>query len=92
MKTPYKGLLSREQKAYNDALIPKRVVVERAFGYLKGKFQRFRHENSNGHEKNTVKAFFAAAIIHNLTIEEAMGFDNDDIIEEIIAEERQHDN
>lgn len=92
-KVPHKGQLTEEQSHYNAMLIPQRVVVERCFGYFKSKFQKFRHEIYRGDKINTTRMFFAAAIIHNITID--ITINNTDssflrLIEEILEEERAY--
>lgn len=51
LKRPFKGNLTIEQAEYNYKLSAQRMTVERAFGYLKGRFKRFRYPNKNGEKE-----------------------------------------
>nr|XP_047138140.1 putative nuclease HARBI1 [Hydra vulgaris] len=63
---PYsdRGNLSREEKSFNFSLSRSRVVVENAFGRLKGRFQCISKRIDTSVE-NTVKIVSACCILHN---------------------------
>lgn len=94
LKKPFTGTLTAEERQYNILLIPQRVVVERTFGYFKCKFQKFRHENVNGCAHNFANIFYAATVLHNLSIDDSMNNgvyveDDDEFVETIIREDRE---
>jgi hypothetical protein len=63
---PYsdRGNLSREEKSFNFSLSRSRVVVENAFGRLKGRFQCISKRIDTSVE-NSVKIVSACCILHN---------------------------
>ncbi|XP_036395781.1 putative nuclease HARBI1 [Megalops cyprinoides] len=72
LMTPFRdnGHLTRAQKRYNRRLSAARMVVERAFGFLKSRFRRLRglHMRSI---KNSGLAITACCILHNMCLEAA---------------------
>ena len=58
------GNLSREKKSFNFSLSRSRVVVENAFGRLKGRFQCISKQIDTSIE-NSVKIVSACCILHN---------------------------
>lgn len=63
--TPYRnnGHLLQEQKHFNYLLSANRVVRERAFGLLKGRFRRLHHLDVLS-IKTTVKIIMCSCILH----------------------------
>ncbi|XP_048511013.1 protein ALP1-like isoform X2 [Athalia rosae] len=69
LMTPYKdnGHLTRRQKNYNYELSSKRVVIEQAFGRLKGRFRRLKYLDMA--LMNKIKTVvIAACVLHNMCI------------------------
>lgn len=63
------GFLTRDQRAFNYRLSATRVIVENAFGLLKGRFRRLGHFE-NFSIKFIVKIIMAACVLHNICITE----------------------
>ncbi|ORD96304.1 HARB1 [Hepatospora eriocheir] len=84
MKTLVKGELTIEDQEWNDMLIPQRQVIERIFGYFKGKFQKFRDEIDNLDLDFVSKLFFASVIIYNITIKERISVELEEEVLRII--------
>jgi len=66
---PFKdnGRLTEEQKAFNFRLSSTRIIIEHAFGLLKGRFRRLGHFE-NLHIKLIVKCIMAACVLHNMCL------------------------
>ena len=86
--TPYgdNGHLTQEELRYNEILSSKRQVIERAFGFLKGRFRRLKHINMrNVSEIYIYDLIMATFILHNICIMSGAEFqdfleaDNDQI-------------
>lgn len=69
--TPYRdnGHLSRRQKIFNTLHSSTRVVIERAFGLLKGKWRRLKYLPMEDLEKVPV-VITAACVLHNFLLRE----------------------
>lgn len=67
--TPYRdnGHLTQEQKNYNYKLSSNRVVVERAFGLLKGRFRRLRYLDTQKIQ-TAVEIIMTACVLHNVCL------------------------
>lgn len=65
--TPYRdnGRLTAQQKAFNTALSSTRVTVERAFGFLKGRFRRLQRVDKL---ETAVHTVVMCTILHNICI------------------------
>ncbi|XP_071577213.1 putative nuclease HARBI1 isoform X1 [Temnothorax nylanderi] len=79
MLTPYRdnGHLNRLQRNFNTKLSKTRVVIERAFGMLKGRFRKLRYVYMYNTEMIPL-IIIACCILHNICIEnedEPMAFD-----------------
>lgn len=78
--TPFKdhGLLTQTQKMFNYRLSSKRVIIENAFGLLKGRFRRLKSfENLSLHLCS--KLILSACVLHNICINDV---ENNLIIDE----------
>ena len=66
---PYKdtGHLLNAQKNYNRKLSQIRVIIEQAFGMLKGRFRRLKHIVVRDVE-NIVNIVVACCVLHNICI------------------------
>lgn len=69
LMTPYRdnGHLSQEQKHFNYMLSANRVVIERAFGLLKGRFRRLHHLDVLSIQ-TAVKIIMCTCILHNICL------------------------
>lgn len=69
--TPYRrvGMLNREQNNYNKVQNCTRVVIERAFGLLKGILKRLQHVNVL-YLKHVCDIIMACCVLHNICISE----------------------
>lgn len=69
--TPYRrvGMLSREQNNYDKLHSCTRVVIERAFGLLKGRFKRLQHVNVHD-LKHVCDIIMACCVLHSICISE----------------------
>lgn len=78
LMTPYRdnGHLNERQRNFNNKLSANRVVIERAFGLLKGRFRRLNLIDAK--VKTAVEIIMCAAILHNICI---MRKENIDFIE-----------
>ncbi|XP_064651986.1 putative nuclease HARBI1 [Lineus longissimus] len=83
LMTPYKdyGNITRDQKRYNKRHNSARVVIERAFGQLKGRFRRLRDFDCSDFEL-LCHSILAACVMHNLCLK-----NNDDTLEELQLDE-----
>lgn len=68
LMTPYRdnGHLSQEQKHFNYLLSANRVVIERAFGLLKGRFRRLHHLDVLSIQ--TAVKIMCTCILHNICL------------------------
>ncbi|CAC5410216.1 unnamed protein product [Mytilus coruscus] len=75
--TPYRdnGQLTQQQKKFNHYLSVNRVVIERAFGLLKGRFRRLLYLDTSEIE-TAVNVIMTSCILHNICL-----LNNDDITE-----------
>lgn len=76
---PFKdnGNLTQNQKIFNYRHSATRIVIENAFGLLKGRFRRLKYfENDN--LKFVVECIVAAAVLHNICLSNDDEFDVDD--------------
>lgn len=66
---PYKdnGNLTQQQKVFNYNHSATRIVIENAFGLLKGRFRRLTYFNNNSIEF-IVQCVIAACVLHNICI------------------------
>lgn len=66
---PFKdnGHLSRQQKKFNKTLSSSRIVIEHAFGRLKGVWRRLKYLN-NTNPSNLKYIIIGACILHNIGI------------------------
>jgi len=87
LMTPFRdtGHLSKEQLLYNTKLSCIRSIIERTFGFLKGKFRRLRYLDINDFELGK-KMIGAACVLHNFMInKEEFNIEEDkDIENEVI--------
>ena len=68
MLVPYRGTnLNRRQIKFNTVLSKTRVVIENAFGLLKGRFRRLKYIDSN--LENIPLIIQCACILHNFTLQ-----------------------
>lgn len=69
--TPFKdnGHLTEHQKLFNYKISATRVVIENAFGLLKGRFRRLR-KLDNVNLKTCAEIVMTACILHNICLEE----------------------
>ena len=67
--TPFRdnGHLTQNQKRYNQYLSSNRVVIDRAFALLKGRFRRLKYLDTNKVE-NAVEIIMACCIVHNICL------------------------
>ncbi|XP_061166373.1 putative nuclease HARBI1 [Saccostrea echinata] len=67
--TPYRdnGHLTHEQRRYNNYLSSNRMVIERAFALLKGRFRRLRFLETQKIEY-AVKIIMTSCVLHNVCI------------------------
>lgn len=67
--TPFRdnGRLTRQQKKFNTEFSRRRVVVERAFALLKGRFRRLKFLKMWG-IADTVRTIIAACVLHNMCL------------------------
>lgn len=65
--TPYRdnGHLTQEQKKFNYLLSANRVVIERAFGLLKGRFRRLSFIDTHSIQ-DAVKIIMTSCVFHNI--------------------------
>ena len=65
---PFKdyGNLSVKERKYNKQLSKTRVIIENAFGMLKGRFRRLKYIDSN--IENVHKIILAACVLHNICL------------------------
>ena len=65
---PFKdyGNLSEKQKKYNKKLSKTRVIIENAFGLLKGRFRHLKYIDAK--IKNCDKIVVAACVLHNICL------------------------
>ncbi|XP_064643077.1 putative nuclease HARBI1 [Lineus longissimus] len=73
--------ITRDQKRYNKRHNSARVVIERAFGQLKGRFRRLRDFDCSDFEL-LCHSILAACVMHNLCLKS-----NDDTLEELQLDE-----
>ena len=66
IKIPGIGQTIDEERDNNLGI--QRIIVENAFGLLKGKFKRFSHNQKNGETQKYMKMFISSCVIHNLMI------------------------
>lgn len=66
--TPYRdnGHLTEEQKRFNNYLSANRVVIERAFALLKGRFRRLKYLDTE--LENGVDIILSCCILHNICL------------------------
>lgn len=76
------GHLTRRQRRFNYRLSSARVVIERAFGLLKGRFRRLKLLDTKS-IKTAVDTIIVCCIFHNICVI------NDDVLEQYIADGRQ---
>lgn len=65
--TPFRGHLTQNQKRYNQYLSSNRVVIERAFALLKGRFRRLKYLDTNKVE-TAVEIIMDCCIVHNICL------------------------
>ena len=83
--TPFRdnGHLTHEQKNFNFMLSSNRVVIERAFGLLKGRFRRLHHIETHSVD-TTVKIMITSCVLLNICIvrnediDQFLNMDDDD--------------
>lgn len=75
------GNLTAQQKKFNYILSSSRIVVEHAFGLLKGRFRRLLHFTEHRHIPFVVNIIVCACILHNICI------DQNDEFDEIVPED-----
>jgi DDE superfamily endonuclease len=80
---PYRnnGNLSDAQKTYNKVLSSSRVVIEQAFGLLKGRFRRLKFLNMSRLEM-IPRVVIVACMLHNLCIQNNDYIDVDEMFEQ----------
>lgn len=64
------GNLTDQQRRFNYLLASSRVVVEHAFGLLKGRFRRILHFTEHRHIGFVVNLITCACILHNICIDQ----------------------
>ena len=80
--------LNNSQKHFNKCLSSARVTVERAFGFLKGRWRCLMKRLDNDIE-NVAETILAGFVLHNLKqIRGEAYVDYDNMLDEIIQEER----
>jgi len=88
---PFKdnGNLTQNQKIFNYRHSATRIVIENAFGLLKGRFRRLKFFDNND-LTFVVKCIIAAAVLHNICLDnqdefdiDAESNDNDDMIDAV---------
>lgn len=92
LMTPYRdnGHLSERQRNFNNKLSANRVVIERAFGLLKGRFRRLNFIDAE--VKTAVQIIMCAAILHNICIIQRENIDYIELNEdEIMGEIHNND-
>lgn len=80
------GHLAQQQKKFNHYLSVNRVVIERAFGLLKGRFRRLLYLDTTEIE-TAVDVIMTCCILHNICL-----LNNDDITEFIEQDGNAFDN
>jgi len=85
--TPFRdnGLLNQEQRNYNHMLSANRVVIERSFGLLKGRFRRLQYLETLTVE-TAVYIATGCTVVHNVCLL------NNDRIEDFLQNDQQIDN
>ena len=80
--TPYRdnGHLTQQQKRYNEYHSSNRVVIERAFAQLKGRFRRLKFLE-NIHVETSVEIIICCCVLHNIAILEH------DFLDEILEQD-----
>lgn len=74
---PYPGInLSEDQKLFNKSLSSARVVVENAFGRLKGRWRILLTESRIRDFKKTIKIITTCCILHNICEDNNEFYDN----------------
>lgn len=86
--TPYRdnGHLTQQQKKFNHYLSVNRVVIERAFGLLKGRFRRLLYLDTIEIE-TAVDVIMTCCVMHNICL-----LNNDDITDFIEQDRNAFDN
>jgi hypothetical protein len=79
LMTPFRdtGRLINVQLRYNKTHSSSRMVIERSFGLVKGRFRRLRHLEMSNNEQ-IIKFVISAMVLHNMCVregEECMGVD-----------------
>ncbi|XP_039313249.1 putative nuclease HARBI1 [Solenopsis invicta] len=69
------GHLTPQQKEFNFLHSSTRMVIERAFGYLKGRFRRIKFFNEYRHMPFITNTVVCACILHNYCIDENDAYD-----------------
>jgi len=69
------GHLTPQQKDFNFLHSSTRIVVERAFGYLKGRFRRIKYFNEYRQMPFITNTIVCACILHNYCIDENDAYD-----------------
>lgn len=64
--SPYKGNLNRVQRVYNKELSRMRVVIERAFGRLKGRWRILLDKVPMRDRNRVVTVTLACCLLHNI--------------------------
>ncbi|XP_068100249.1 putative nuclease HARBI1 [Hyperolius riggenbachi] len=82
--TPVLRPTTAAEIAYNKAHTKTRVVVERTFGVLKGRFRAVSHSGGFLHYSpaKVAKIFLACCVLHNLARKAGLELTNEDMVEE----------
>lgn len=88
MLTPYRdnGHLTNVQRRFNTKLSKTRVVIERAFGTLKGRFRKLKYIYMYNTEMIPL-VILTCCILHNICIENEDAFIDDDAFDAIEIED-----
>ncbi|KAJ8316588.1 hypothetical protein KUTeg_005864 [Tegillarca granosa] len=90
--TPYRdnGHLSRQQRHFNTCLSTTRVVVERSFAALKGRFRRLQYIDTQA-VRTAVDMILVCCILHNICILNADEVDDffDEVNDHVFDEDGQ---
>ena len=85
---PVNAVLNSSQRRFNKTLSSARSTVERAFGILKGKW-RIPLKRLDSRFDNISEGILTCYILHNFCQEAREEFDDEEVLERIIAIERE---